>query len=414
MIRFVHAADLHLDAAFGGVDASDGRVADALVRSTIEALETVVDTCIARNADFLIIAGDLYNSADRSLRAELAFRGAMRRLADAGIGAYVVHGNHDPADGWSAGLELPRSVVFFSHREVERHEVVRGGETVCAVYGRSYPTQVVRENLAADYARSPNDPLAIGVLHANVGQRQGWDNYAPCAIADLQAAGMDYWALGHVHVPGPICDRPPIVYSGSTQGLDPTEEGRRGCYVVELDSTGARLEFVETAAVLWRRLAVDLSGAETLDDAHRAVAEACAAARRDGGGRPILARVELEGRSRVHADLARPGVLADLTADLRRQELDEEPWLWLDRVRDATRAAIDLEALGAEEGLRGDLVRLAAAWASDEDAARELVEEILAPVRAQLAVRPELGVAAERLIERARDLCLDRLSGDAG
>jgi DNA repair exonuclease SbcCD nuclease subunit len=256
--------------------------------------------------------------------------------------------------------------------------------------------------------------LAVAVLHANVGQRPGWDNYAPCAIADLQAAGMDYWALGHVHVPGPICDRPPIVYSGSTQGLDPTEEGPRGCYVVELDPSGAQLEFVETAAVLWRRLAVDLSGAATLDEAHRMVGEACATARRDGGGRPVLARVELEGRSQVHADLARPGVLADLTADLRRQELDEEPWLWIDRVRDATAAAIDLEALEAEEGLRGDLVRLAAAWASDEDAARELVEEILAPVRAQLAVRPELGVAAERLIERARDLCLDRLGGDAG
>ncbi|MEE4275816.1 MAG: hypothetical protein V2J16_08145, partial [Thermoleophilia bacterium] len=331
----------------------------------------------------------------------------------AGIGAYVVHGNHDAADGWSAGLELPPSVVVFSHREVERREVVRGGETLCAIYGRSYPTRVVRENLAAGYVRSPEDPLAVAVLHANVGQRPGWDNYAPCTVADLQAAGMDYWALGHVHVPGPIAERPPIVYSGSTQGLDPTEEGPRGCYVVELDAAGARLEFVDTAAVLWRRLTVDLSGDASLEDAHRAVADACASARRDGGGRPVLARVELEGRSRVHADLARPGVLRDLTADLRRPELEEEPWLWIDRVRDATGAVIDLEALRAEEGLRGDLVRLAGEWASREDAARALVEEILAPVRAQLALRPDLGVEAERLIERARDLCLDRLGGDA-
>ena len=60
---------------------------------------------------FLVIAGDLYNSADRSLGAELAFQRGMRRLADAGIPAFVVHGNHDPADGWSAGLEIPDSVV---------------------------------------------------------------------------------------------------------------------------------------------------------------------------------------------------------------------------------------------------------------------------------------------------------------
>lgn len=413
MVRFVHAADLHLDAAFGGVDASDERVASALVRSTVEALDRVVDTCITRDADFLVIAGDLYNSADRSLRAELAFRDAMQRLAAAGIGAYVVRGNHDPADGWSAGLELPPSVVVFSHRQVERHEVLRGGKTVCAVYGRSYPTRVVTDKLAGEYVRGPDDPLAVAVLHANVGGRQGWDDYAPCAVEDLRAAGMDYWALGHVHVPGPIADQPPIVYSGSTQGLDPTEEGPRGCYVVELDAAGAGLEFVETASVLWRRLTVDLGDVATLEEARREAAEACDSARQHSGGRPIIARIELGGRSQVHDDLARPGVLSDLAADIRQQELEADPWIWVDRVRDATRAAVVPDHLAGEEGLHGDLVRLASSWAGDEGRARELLEEVLAPLYAQLLVRPELEMTAGRVIERARDRCLDLLVGDA-
>ncbi len=106
-IRFVHASDLHLDASFGGVDANDDTVAGAFSRSTIEALDRVVALCIDREVDFLVIAGDLHNSADRSLRGELAFQRAMRRLADKGIPAFIVQGNHDPADGWSAGLELP-------------------------------------------------------------------------------------------------------------------------------------------------------------------------------------------------------------------------------------------------------------------------------------------------------------------
>ena len=412
MVRFVHAADLHLDAAFGGVDASDERVASALVRSTVEALGRVVDTCIEREADFLVIAGDLYNAADRSLRAELAFQRAMRRLADAGIGAYVVHGNHDPADGWSAGLELPPSVVVFPHREVERHEVLRDGAVVCAVYGRSYPTRIVTDNLATEYVRGPSDPLAVAVLHANVGQRPGWDNYAPCSVDDLRTAGMDYWALGHVHAPGPISERPPIVYSGSTQGLDPTEEGPRGCYLVELDAAGARLEFVETASVLWRRLAVDVSDVTNLDGARQAVADACAAARGDAGGRPVVVRIELAGRSVVHGELARPGLLADLAADVRQHELESDPWIWVDRVSDATRPVVDLDQLTAEEGLHGDLVRLASRWAADDDVARALVDELLGPPLAQLAVRPELEISPRRIIERARDLCLDRLTRD--
>ena len=109
MIRFVHASDLHLDATFGGVDATDDKVAGALARSTIEAFNRVIDLCIEKEVDFLVIAGDLYNSADRSLGAELAFQRGMRRLADVDIPAFVVQGNHDPADGWSAGLDLPDS-----------------------------------------------------------------------------------------------------------------------------------------------------------------------------------------------------------------------------------------------------------------------------------------------------------------
>jgi len=412
MVRFVHASDLHLDATFGGVDATDEKVAGALARSTIEALDRVVDLCIDRDADFLVIAGDLYNSADRSLRAEFAFQRAMRRLESAEIGAFVVHGNHDPADGWSAGLKLPESVVVFSADEVERYEVLRDGKAVCAVYGRSFPTRQVRENLAREFTRNDGDPLAVALLHANVGQREGWDDYAPCTVDDLHAAGMDYWALGHIHLPGRVSDRPPAVYSGSTQGVDPTEEGPRGCYVVDLDVGGAVEDFVETASVLWRRVVVDAVELTDLDELRNAVGEACETLRSEGGDRPTVVRIELTGRSDVHADLARPGVLADLVVDVREEQLVREPWIWIDRIRDHTRPAVDLDELLEEEGLRGDLVRLAAARSSDPEAAAALVENLLAPVLARLTVRPDLEISPDRVIELARDSCLDLLSGD--
>jgi len=411
-VRFVHASDLHLDAAFGGVDAGDERVAAALTRSTLEALERVVDLCIDRGADFLVIAGDLFNSADRSLRAELAFQKAVLRLDGAGIATFVVQGNHDPADGWSAGLELPASVVVFSADEVERREVLRDGEPVCAVYGRSYPTRQVTENLAREFKRAENDPLAVAVLHANVGRREGWDDYAPCSVEDLRAAGMNYWALGHIHQPGRISDNPPVVYAGSTQGLDPGEEGARGCFVVELDATGALEEFVETASVRWRRIEVDASELSSIEEVRAAVGRACEEARSESGGRPVLVRIGLVGRSQAHADLARPGVLRDLREAVREEQLERETWIWVDRLRDLTRPTIDLDEIAGEEGLRGDLVRLAADRVGGSEGADSMVEEVLAPVLAQLGVRPELDLAPQEVVERARDLCLDLLSGD--
>jgi len=412
-VRFVHASDLHLDATFGGVDASEEKVAGALERSTLEALDRVVQLCIDREVDFLVLAGDLYNSAEHSLRAELAFQRAMRRLADTGIEAFVVHGNHDPADGWTAGLELPDSTVIFPSDRVERREVIRDGQLICAVYGRSFPTRHVTENLALGFSRQNGDPLAIAVLHANVGQREGWDNYAPCTVDDLRASGMDYWALGHVHLAGRISDNPPAVYPGSTQGLDPTEEGPRGCYVVHLGEHGASEEFIETASVRWRASEVDTSELQGLDDLRGALERACAEVRESGGGRPTILRLELTGRSAVHKPLSRPGVLSDLVADLRMEQLDLDPWIWVDRVRDRTRLPLDLGKILQEEGLRGDLARLARNLTSDPTEAESLVEEVLAPVEFALAAQPELEVSSDEVVARALDLCLDLLSGES-
>ena len=412
MVRFVHASDLHLDATFGGVDATDDKVAGALSRSTLQAFDRVIDLCIEKEVDFLVIAGDLYNSADRSLGAELSFQRGMRRLADVRIPAFVVQGNHDPADGWSAGLELPDSVVVFSPEAVERREVIRDSEVVCVVYGRSFPTRQVTENFASGFSRSKDDLLAVGVLHANVGGREGWDDYAPCTVDDLRAAEMDYWALGHIHLPGRVSDDPPAAYSGSTQGLDPGEEGPRGCYLVELDGGGATEEFFETAAVLWRRIALDATDATGLEELRTAVNATCDRVRTESRDRPTIVRIEIGGRTDVHADLGRPGVLEDLLTDLREEQLGCEPWIWIDRVRDRTKPNMDLDALIEEEGLRGDLARLAQARAADPESAAAMVAETVDPVLSNLAFRPELEDGADRIIERARDLCLDLLSGD--
>jgi len=409
-VRFVHASDLHLDATLKGVDATDERVISALVRATFDALDRVIEVCLDRKVDFLIIAGDLYNSSDHSLAAELAFQRQMQRLSEAGIKTFVAHGNHDPADGWTAGLELPESVVVFSDTTVERYEMVRDGRALCAVYGRSFPSRQVTENFARGFRRLPEDPVAVAVLHANVGHKEGWDDYAPCSVEDLRAAGMDYWALGHIHLPGRISADPVAVYSGSTQGLDPTEDGARGCFVVEIDGDGVRKEFVETAAVLWHRLEVDAAGLESLEQVRAAIVDCCETIRSNAAGRPAVVRLDLVGASPAHADLARPGVAGDLLADLREEQLVFDTWIWIDRIRDRTRPAVDLEELLAEEGLVGDIARRAASLIEDPEASAALLEEILAPVLAQLVERPDVADSATRIVERARDQCLDLLT----
>lgn len=408
-VRFVHAADLHLDAPFKGVDATDARVGAELVASTYRALDAVVELCLARDVDFLVIAGDVYNAAEKRPRAEFAFRRACERLAEAGIGVFVARGNHDPASGWSAGLVMPESVHVFSEREVERVPVLRDGEEVCAVYGRSFRTAAESANLATGFVRDATDRLAVGVLHTNVGGRTDYEPYAPCSLDDLRAARMDYWALGHIHKPEVLSEDPAIAYAGCPQGLDPNETGARGCRVVTLDERGATAEFVPTAAVVWARASVDASALASVDDVRAALLAAAESAGREAGERPVVMRVEITGRSDAHGALARPGMLADLTADLRADGLERDPWVWIDRISDRTRPVVDLDALRASQDFAGDLVRLADAVSADAAALHQLISDASGPVLALVDTRDAPAIDEASVLERARDLALDRL-----
>ena len=48
ILRFVHAADLHLDSPFKGIhDKAPQHVAEALHRATFDAYENIIDLCIS-------------------------------------------------------------------------------------------------------------------------------------------------------------------------------------------------------------------------------------------------------------------------------------------------------------------------------------------------------------------------------
>ncbi len=408
-LTFVHAADLHLDTPFKRVDAADQRVRDACVEATFAAYDRIVEVCLERQADFLVIAGDLYNSAERSVRAQSRFRSAAERLAQGSVRVFVASGNHDPSTGGSARLQMPENVHVFSSKAVERVEFPSDEDVRCVLYGRSFGRAKETDNLALGFRKSDGDPFAIGVLHANVGGNEQYEPYAPCSLEDLRASGMDYWALGHIHQHLVLSTDPPVIYPGSPQGLDPNEAGGHGCVIVTVGSTGARTEFVETGQVTWDRQAVDLTSAVSLDDVLASLRAGCESVRESSGGRPVLLRIDLIGRSEVHPQLAHAEVFEDLVAEVRAEQLGLEPWVWLDRVRDLTRPAIDLDRVREGADFAGDLVRLADAIPAEE--AEAMLFEVLDPIRSA-ARGAELDFDALSVLERARDLSLDRLLGE--
>lgn len=353
-LRFVHTGDLHLDSPFLGLgQAVPERIAGALRDATLRSWERIVRLAIDERVDAVLVAGDVFEGANRTLRAQVAFRDGLEQLAQERIPSFVVTGNHDPLSGWEPAVTWPELAWRFGAQAVSSRPIIRDGVELARVHGISYGVRDVTRNLAATFRRDGDEPFAIGLLHANLGGQEGHQNYAPCSLSDLASSGMDYWALGHIHKHGVIrAADPTVVYCGNPQGRDPGESEPRGCYLVEVDDRGrVAPEFRPTDVVRWQRLRVPIEGIPTEEALYQAVGDAIETAA-TAAGRSIVALVTLTGRGPLHASLRRSAVLRDVQGLVRERFGLGEPFAWLETVRDETRPTIDL----AERRTAGDLL----------------------------------------------------------
>lgn len=414
-ITFVHASDLHLGAPFRGMRAISERWARRLADAIPNAYGKIIETALDRKVDFVVIAGDVFDSSHASFSDYRCFFEGLERLAEAGIPAYICTGNHDPYSSWSHDFfALPESARMLSASEPGYLLYERDGEPTCVIAGRGFMNNVwpKDEDIASGLTRAEANealgerasraPFGVGVLHT------GLDidiHKAPSDPRALRRAGFDYWALGHIHVP--IVDdkaNPRIAYSGCIQGRDVRETGKRGFNVVTVEEGAPnRVEFVPSASIVWQQIDVDVSSCSTVS----AVVDVVMRAQFDANGPSrcdwMISRVTLLGETDLHDVLARPGVLEDVRAALN----ETYPDFFVDSLVDRTRAPLDREALLREDLFPAAFLRAAHRQRSDEDAlARYLQEAFLergAVVSASLLEDVD-AVAAE-----AEDLVLDLL-----
>ena len=360
-LRFVHAADLHLDSPFRGIrTAAPENVARALYSATFDSYRNIVDLCISERVDALLVAGDIYDGADRSLRAQQAFIDGLRSLDSAGIRSFVCHGNHDPLDGWEARLLYPASCHQFGD-EFEAVPVFPDAPERGLVYGISYPTRDVYHNLVARLGQVDSASFTIGLLHANVGGNPDHGLYAPCSLDDLAQSGIDYWALGHVHTRQVLRERAPtVVYPGNPQGRHPNELGARGVYLVEVHDTGnISLDFRATDTVRWELASIDIGTLETEQDLLNEIDDKMQSLLDGAEGRSIVVRMTLNGRGELTRFLRQPGAVDDLRGVVNDRWADRLPFAWCERIQDEAAVAIDPDALRSGEDFLAEVLRTA-------------------------------------------------------
>jgi exonuclease SbcD len=283
-IRLLHFADLHIGMEnYGRLDPATGvneRVLDFLAR-----FDEMIDYGLEREVDLVIFAGDAYKRRDPSPTYQRAFARRIKRLADAGVPAVLLVGNHDlPAMVQRASsvdifrtLDVPNVIVGHDER-VHRIETRRGPVQVATV---PYPVRqrlmahdeyrglsveqldeelqrLVTENVQALAEQLDPGVPAVLAAHLSVsGATYGSERSvmigrdAVVLKSALADPTWDYVALGHIHQHQSLNDEghPPIVYAGSLERIDFGEEGQpKGFCWVELARGETAWQFVEVQA----------------------------------------------------------------------------------------------------------------------------------------------------------------------
>ncbi|MSQ41252.1 MAG: exonuclease SbcCD subunit D [Dehalococcoidia bacterium] len=274
-MRILHFSDLHIGVeSYGHIDPQTGlsaRLADFL-----RTYDQLLDFAIREQVDLVLFCGDAYKSRDPSQTHQRAFARGITRLAQAGIPAFLVVGNHDlPATrGRATALDIfptlrtpgvivadrvqpytvetrsgPLQIValpWIRRAEFATHPDAASGRSVEEV-NRFIERRLGEFVHAAAEALDPRLPAILAghctvsgaVTSSEQSMMLGRDHVL--LQSSLSLPSFDYVALGHIHKRQVLGVNPPIVYSGSLERVDFGEEkDQKGFYLVELDPTQPR------------------------------------------------------------------------------------------------------------------------------------------------------------------------------
>ncbi len=373
--RFVHTADVHLDSPLATLALRDSTLAELIGGATRRAFVATIDLCLSEQVDALLIAGDLYDGEQTSMKTARFLADQLRRLDQAGVATFIIRGNHDAESRITRELTLPESVKVFAGR-AEAATLTCGGLEV-AVHGVSFAHKHAPESLLPKFRAPIAGSVNIGMLHTSLGGSPAHDRYAPGAPAELHGSGFNYWALGHIHQRSVDVGRATIVMPGNPQGRDINEAGPKSATLVTIgDDRKIKVDERLTSVAEFQRVAVDLAGVEDWREGLAQIERRLVAARAAASSEHLVARLALAGATplawRLRSD-------ADKLEEDARMIAAELGKTWIDRIEldcAAPRAIADATSSDPIAELRALMETEVAQSKAFQDALRAIADEL--------------------------------------
>lgn len=320
--RFVHTADVHLDSPLRSLALRDAELADLIGNATRRAFVNTIDLCLAEQVDALLLAGDLYDGEQTSMKTARFLAEQLRRLHEAGIRTFIIRGNHDALSKITHELVFPETVYVFGGR-AEAVAIDRSkGDIPVVVHGLSFAKPHAPESLVSKYKPPTEGAVNIGLMHTSLGGAVGHDPYAPCSVSDLQATGFRYWALGHVHKRSVVNGDCTIVMPGIPQGRHINESGPKSVSLVTVADDGSILiEERDVSIAQFDRVPVDATGIDDWRDMATAITEKLRAAREVTSSDHLVSRLLVTGATSLAWRIRRDRDLLKAECDERAQAI---------------------------------------------------------------------------------------------
>jgi len=328
-LRFIHAADLHLDMPFTSLG-TDEVLSHKRRGEQREALRKVCSLAKEKAVDIFLFSGDLFEH-EYVQRSSIGY--IKECLESLSMPVFISPGNHDPyiKNSYYCSSAWPSNVHIFTG---EMDRVILENLGVC-IFGVGFDDFYVHKSRLTGFRVEDEGLVNILLTHGVVDLKIS-EGYHPISGRDLLASGIDYAALGHIHKRTENLEGI-FSYPGSLISLGFDEPDAHGFILGEMDKHSRSLEFIPLDARRYVTDEVEISGCTSQEDMARAVADTL-----DDAAEQNFYRIVLTGRHE-------PGFEPDL--DLIREGLLKKVALL--QLLDSTIPGYSLEILKREKSLKG-------------------------------------------------------------
>ncbi|HYX13302.1 MAG TPA: exonuclease SbcCD subunit D [Nostoc sp.] len=299
MIKILHLSDIHMGSGFshGRINPTTGL--NTRLEDFVNTLSICIDRALADAVDMVIFGGDAFPDATPPPYVQQAFASQFRRLMDANIPTVLLVGNHDQHSQGQGGasLNIYRTLGvpgFVVGDTLTTHciETRNGKVQVITLPWLTRSTLMTRQETEGSSLAEVNQLLTERLRVVMEGEIRRLDPDVPTVLlahlmSDNATLGaerflavgkgftlplslltrpcFDYVALGHVHRHQNLnkSNNPPVIYPGSIERVDFSEEKEdKGYVMIELERGKAEWEFCPLTVRTFRTIEVDVSKAD--------------------------------------------------------------------------------------------------------------------------------------------------------